>query len=756
MPMEEYSGYEEIINTLNDIERRLANIEASTSPSAIEELKERLTELEDLQMLLQAELMQVKYRVFGEPIEFPYGDLEKRLIQIEELIKKGVPVAVSEDILKRIEKIEKISNIEEVKKLLEKVKFEETGKALERIEKLEDSLKEMKNEIEKKILRIEDVVERSGKVLTEKGAKAFLDKINEAKIEIDRKIEELELAKKRVERAIAENQDVIRKVEEVDINIERINNALLNLKTQEEKINSDIEKIETLKERINQMLENKVKEIEIIKEGFQENVKEVESRVDSIIKNRIGDLEFIKQSLENKMSLFSKEIKTETEKSQSLRNYLSTKIEDFEKFIKDMNSQLDEKIKRLEDVENLYKRVENIEGKTGIALEKARYIDNIKEELRMTNVEIEKLLGEVATIKKEVSQIKISPEIETKAKKMIEELYNNVENKIKQNLENIEKSRKENEKIISSLSDEVKRLSSEKERIIQSILDVVKRVDSLGSSFNGFSKKAEERLSGYDAKIKDVEKFKSEIRDELENIKSEFSADFVKRIEDVKKNLNERLYGYDTKTKEIEKIDARIKEIEKIKEEFDKVRNEIVLDLAKRIDSLGLSFNESSQKTEERFSLYETKIKEIDKIRSDVDKIRNTIFEDVTKMFEKIRNDLENVKKEKAVINEENVRKMIEERIEKMKEDLETDVYKEMNENMRKFSKFIENIISEERKVIEKQSREIKEALREREKFFKSGEVEKFEKLVSELENRVSEIQKNIDEIQARIPVIIE
>jgi chromosome segregation ATPase len=241
-------------------------------------------------------------------------------------------------------------------------------------------------------------------------------------------------------------------------------------------------------------------------------------------------------------------------------------------------------------------------------------------------------------------------------------------------------------------------------------LDVAKRVDSLGSSFNGFSKKVEERLSGYEAKIKDVEKVKNEIKDEFEKMKSEFSADFTKMIEDVKKSLNERLSGYDIKIKEIERIDAKIKDIEKIR----------------------------------------------DLVRVEIDKTRGIILEDFTKMIDKIRNDLDNIKKEKAIINEENIRKIVEEKIEKTKEDLESDIFKEMNENMRKFSKFIEDIISEERKAMEKQSREIKEALREKEKFFKSGDIEKFEKLISELENRVAEIQKNIDEIQARIPVIIE
>ena len=185
---------EELERRLNSIESRLSRLEENISTVALEEFRERMKELEDLQMLLQAEMLQLRHKVLGEvSAVFPKG-LKERVDEIERIIKEGVPVKVSEDLEKRVKRLEEIADVKKVEELLKKIreeveragkakvvlKREELDKLREKLRGFEDKLNELADEIN--ILR--KAVEESGKILTEPALKSYIERMNKLRSEI--------------------------------------------------------------------------------------------------------------------------------------------------------------------------------------------------------------------------------------------------------------------------------------------------------------------------------------------------------------------------------------------------------------------------------------------------------------------------------------------------------------------------------------------------------------------------------------------
>jgi len=337
-----------------DIEKRLNTLEAASSVSALEEFRERLQELEDLQMLLQTEIMQIKQKIIGEEIEMPAGDVEKRIEKLEETISKGVPVAVDEDIEKRLESLEKASDVKEVKKMIEKFGFETKNlDALsKRIDDIEKQLKESQRYFNKKIEELEDLSEKSGKMLSEKGMKIFLNKINDAKIDISKKLDEIESVRENLEKVIKDRRDLIKKIDDSEVAISKADVLLTKIITQEEKVRSDLKKIEALKDRINSRIDDRIGEMESIKEDVDEKINKIKEIMNNTNKalstefnEKINELKTFAETTDKNLVALTKNVKNNRNEIEEMINGISNKIKMIEART---GKKIDDKIKGIE------------------------------------------------------------------------------------------------------------------------------------------------------------------------------------------------------------------------------------------------------------------------------------------------------------------------------------------------------------------------------------------------------------------------
>lgn len=293
-----------------EIEKRLTSLETRDPGVSIgaEEPSERVQEIEDLQMLLQAEMLQLKQQILGEGVDMPSGDISKRLDKLEEVVSKGIQVSVSNDISRRVENLERMKDTGEVRKIInemnEKINVlkpsldekriiaeienkiksmkpaqdnkqrDEIENLYRRVEEFEKSMKESIDSFNKKTYDMENMIENSGKVLTEQGMKTFLNRIGETKAEIYRKIDDFESARDRMDRLFRERQNLIEKVDEIQIGISKADAMLSRIRTESAKAENAVEKISSIEERIENMMEEKMGKTELLRsELFERSEK---------------------------------------------------------------------------------------------------------------------------------------------------------------------------------------------------------------------------------------------------------------------------------------------------------------------------------------------------------------------------------------------------------------------------------------------------------------------------------------------------
>ena len=562
-----------------DIEKRLKTLETMSSVSALEEFRERLQELEDLQMLLQTEIMQIKQKIIGEAIEMPTGDVEKRIEKLEETISKGVPVAVDEDIEKRLESLEKAIDVKEVKKMIEKLGFETKNlDALsKRIDDIEKQLKENQRYFNKKIEELEDLNEKSGKMLSEKGMKIFLNKINDAKIDIGKKLDEIESVRENLEKVIKDRHDLIKKIDDSEVAISKADALLTKIITQEEKVRSDLEKIETLKDRIDSKIDDRIGEMESIKEDMDEKIKRNNEKLNAEIDRSIA----LRDSVAAKIREFEDKISgIDADELQSDINDIKNKIKKIPSE-KTLTKEFDNKINNMEEMINgISNKIKMIEARTGKKIDdkikvieselnknmeskiidiKNDIISNSEKNFKDVSNELSKKTDEINQINKKINKIN---EIMNNTNKALSTEFNEKINELKTFGEMTDKN-------LVTLTKNVKNNRNEIETLIQTSVDLSKKTEKIRQVVNDIKTENENKFTNF---IKEYEIIKNSNHDIRNN---------VKKINEMMENLKTQII--DNKEK-LDKIS--VNEIEKQREEINKIKN-----IGKELDKLNNKIN---------------------------------------------------------------------------------------------------------------------------------------------------------------------
>ncbi|MEM5870737.1 MAG: hypothetical protein QW758_02150, partial [Candidatus Aenigmatarchaeota archaeon] len=93
---------------------------------------------------------------------------------------------------------------------------------------------------------------------------------------------------------------------------------------------------------------------------------------------------------------------------------------------------------------------------------------------------------------------------------------------------------------------------------------------------------------------------------------------------------------------------------------------------------------------------------------------------------------------------------------ERIKDEIESRISKEILEQIRELSKFIQNKIEENRKELENQIKRLKIGLGRAEEKEEVHDIEKIAKSVQMLEAKIIELQRSLESVATKMPVIIE
>ncbi len=352
----------------------------------MDQINERMNELEDLQMLLQAEMIELSNIVTGQTTPIFSKDIEKRLSVVEDLLSQIMERTSNGDY--------PISKIEE-----RFAKYDEILQKLRNTIPSEDLKSELLNEIEEKIksLEIGSLKEKLSLLSEELNSlKSKMSANGESQIPSG-EIEKIESLENKI-------NELEKKMENVSTagNVQYIND-IENLKSEIENIKKDrsVEEMKAEIENIRMELGESVKnpsfnsDIETLKasvEKISNDLKKIESKYDeSHVEELKSDVENEKKNVEQ-MKLSIDELRNELEKE------LKSDVENEKKNVEQMRLSIDELRNELEKVKNdINARLNGSTDKNYKELEKA--VKNIEEKV----VIIEKLSERVLKIENKMN-----------------------------------------------------------------------------------------------------------------------------------------------------------------------------------------------------------------------------------------------------------------------------------------------------------------------------------------------------------------
>jgi DNA repair exonuclease SbcCD ATPase subunit len=382
-----------------EVEKRLANLESGTAGTVMDEIKERVQELEDLQMLIQAEFLQIKQQTGVDASTFSGGDLEKRVEKIEDVVAKGVPVAVQKDIESRLERVEKNSNFSEIRKMLDNFDAKlrtlqssgvsspihspaDLGPVIKRIENLE-KMPQAKSGFDPNPLnkRIDDIE----KIFSQRFEN--LQRASEENMDLNSLLKRMEFNENMIKDTRAYYSKKIFEIEESLENSGKIlteegmKGYLNRLYETKNEINRKIEQFDMSKDRLDKLLRERQElidkleqsEVNISKadallikirtesskmQNVEAKLNSTEERINSMIKDKLGDIEYLRNELFEKIKKVNERVSADLEKSSSLREELTSmtrnELEKSEYMKREMLSKADEVKKNLEKLDKKY------------------------------------------------------------------------------------------------------------------------------------------------------------------------------------------------------------------------------------------------------------------------------------------------------------------------------------------------------------------------------------------------------------------
>ena len=613
------TNFFEIEKRLTGLEEKIKHIETTGAP---EEMDERLKELEDLILLVQAENLQIKQKLFGG-VEVPETDIEKRVKKIEDFLRPENLVGIIKDVVR--EEGMKIKDLSEIRERLDSIedKIKRYEKSLEgfrapemekikqdleeRIAKLEemksvvDQIKSDREIMENKFKEVLEEFERIQKKFSEGG---FYHKIIK---DLQESVDELKERLMSVERLSRElgSEKIADKLKEFknDVNklrdeIVKINSALTQIKIDEEGLKDKITKIPALEDEFYDLKKHIDKKVEHSIEKYIGSLNQLRSEIDA----KVREFNVLEETLKRSLSEYDQDytaLKKRLDKGllkieglEKIFEELGSvdlrikalessvhKFDDIERKIKKLNEELRLKTKYLEDeiqkaglnservesLERAYTDVKNqLDGLESVVNDERRSVESIEKNVSGLMKDQEGMKRYVSEIKGKVSEFEMHL---PKIAEMEDKMY--LLNKLASLDENIDKA---NLALI--------KLQTEKEKIERLVanLEKVKGDVELESKTN----------------LEKMRKYKEELKDLEDRIKSKVEEILVKYVGDLKKILSQideeriREKGMlEAKMSQLELLEkdvkSRVESISGVKQELDKYKDKIVDELFSKI-----------------------------------------------------------------------------------------------------------------------------------------------------------------------------
>lgn len=589
-----------------EVEKRLSNLEGNLTTTSIDEIKERLQEIEDLQMLLQAEFLQLKQQPGMETAALGGGDIEKRVEKIEEIVSKGVPVAVQKDIETRLERIEKSSNSYEIRKMLDgmearlrsmpsvsggSVDISPVLKRLDIVEKISrdpsfyDSLARRVESLERTpsqksdsspLMKRLETLERTVEERTDNAGLLKRIDFNESMIKDTRayyskKISELEDSIERSGKILTEEgmkgflnriyetkNEISRKVEQFDDAKERLD----KLVRERQDLISKLEQSEVNLSKADAIL-IKIRTEAAKLQSLEEKLGSMEQKASSAIKDKIGDMEAIRSEIFDRMKKINDKVAADIEKSSSLREEIVSRLEsEVEKsgaMRMEMDNSLGDLRKSLEKLDRKYSEMD------------------IENRLQMGVAELNMKFDRMAA---------------------------ETEKSIKSRLDEIESMSRESERALKTAADIEKRINSRADILLRNEKtgNMDERLENLRKSYMEESQKQWAEIRKIHDSLKNAEHLKGAHASGAEKEEMQRQWSDIRKIEDSVRNLESRVIAMNPQAE----ADAR-----KLLEEIRKIAESEKM-LETRVDS-GFAEKEAKddiRRLENRLDFIESRIKE--------------------------------------------------------------------------------------------------------------------------------------------------
>ncbi len=348
-----------------EIEKRFSQLAVPSGNEEIEKLKDRIQELEDLQMYLELENIKIKEKI-SDTGPYSSPDLDQRVKHMEEKMSGTQHVVVHD------------------KKIPENVsrQIDELRSELGRMGSSRE-LREAINLMEKRMDATENMMEHLGELIK-----------SSEQVSLSKGLDEIRRARKEIESVMKAKDDIMSRFNQMSSGIERISGLVSSMEAMEQKIQKDIAVLEDMKTDVEdhpyESMPEIMQRITLIEEKMKSDMQQsqvLRSRINDIY-NRFrehddagknineelkGTLEKLEHDMEARAHEFLSEnlrrfAKTLDEKIPQLlsESYLTQKIVDAQSSIAPIQRQINELKVKMDSIE---KRIVGIHSYMPVVVE---------------------------------------------------------------------------------------------------------------------------------------------------------------------------------------------------------------------------------------------------------------------------------------------------------------------------------------------------------------------------------------------------
>ncbi len=312
-----------------EIEKRFAKISPDSGNDDIDQLKDRLQELEDLQMYLELENMKLKEKI-GDSSPFYSADIEERIKKLES--QSGSHVVVHDK--KVPESV--MSQIEDIKEQLSRM-----GSSKE--------LREAVNLIDKRMDAVESAVDQLGDLIK-----------SSEQVSMTKSLEEVRRIRDEISSVVKTKEDVMGHLSQMSSEIDRVSVLINTMEELENKVQKDVAVMEDMKKSVysgmdshpHEAIEELSSRVTLLEEKLKSEIQQTQ-----VIRSRINDL-LNKIQLSTKIDIEDRLKRLERDMEMKAQEFLTENLKKFAKA-------LDEKVPQLLSENYLTQKI--VEAHTNLA-----------------------------------------------------------------------------------------------------------------------------------------------------------------------------------------------------------------------------------------------------------------------------------------------------------------------------------------------------------------------------------------------------